>query len=116
MRQPPNILRFGAFSLSLEVIRLLRPLMNGIRSVDRGLEKQLREAASSVSLNTAESRGRTGKDRIHFLRIALGSAEEVAACLYVADAWGYLDEVQIRACLDKLEHLLAILGKLTRAT
>ena len=88
--------------------------MAGIRSRDRGLEKQLREAASSVSLNTAESRGRAGKDRVHFLRIALGSAEETAACLYVADAWGYLEPHEIRACLDKLEHLLAILGKLTR--
>ena len=113
MRQPPNLLRFEAFSLSLSVIRLLHPLMGDIRSHDRGLEKQLREAASSVSLNTAESRGRTGKDRIHVL---LGSAEETAACLHVADAWGYLDEERTRACLDKLAHLLAVLGKLTRAS
>ena len=116
MSQTPNLLRFEAFSLSLSVIRLLHPLMGDIRSHDRGLEKQLREAASSVSLNTAESRGRTGKDRIHFLRIALGSAEETAACLHVADAWGYLDEEKTRACLAKLAHLLAVLGKLTRAS
>ena len=109
-----RILRFGAFSLSLEVIRLLHPLMGAIRKSDRSLEKQLRTAASSIALNVAESRGRTGRDRVHFLRIALGSAEETTACLHVADAWGYLASDQTAACLDKLAHLCAVLGKLTR--
>jgi len=109
-----RILRFGAFSLALEVIRALKPLMGALRSHDRSLEKQLRTAASSIALNVAESRGRTGRDRVHFLRIALGSAEETTACLHVADAWGYLAPEQTAACLDKLAHLCAVLGKLTR--
>jgi len=79
MSNPSNLLRFQAFSLSLDIIRALRPLMDDIRAHDRSLEKQLREAASSVALNTAESRGRSGKDKAHFLRIALGSAEETMA-------------------------------------
>ena len=114
MNQKNNLLRFDAFSLSLDVIRLLRPLMTALRSHDRSLEKQLRDAASSVSLNVAESRGRNGKDKIHFLRIALGSAEESAASLYVAEAWGYLSAEQTQPSKDKLNHLLAVLGKLTR--
>jgi four helix bundle protein len=114
MTRQHRILRFGAFSLSLSVIHLLRPLMDTVRTADRSLEKQLRSAASSVSLNVAESRGRTGGDRLHFLRIALGSAEEVTGCLFVAQAWGYLSEEQTAECLDKLAHLSAVLGKLTR--
>ena len=114
MSNPTNLLRFQAFSLSLDVIRALRDLMDDVRAHDRSLEKQLREAASSVALNTAESRGRKGKDKTHFLRIALGSAEETAACLHVADAWGYIPLEKSRACQAKLDHLLAILGKLTR--
>jgi four helix bundle protein len=114
MTREHTILRFGAFSLSIEVIRLLRPLMGTVRSRDRSLEKQLRSAASSVSLNVAESRGRTGGDRLHFLRIALGSAEEVTGCLFVAEAWGYLSSEQTADSLDKLAHLSAVLGKLTR--
>ena len=112
MSNQPPLLRFDAFTLSLEVISRLRPLMAGIP--DRSLEQQLRGAASSVSLNLAESRGRTGKDRVRFLRIALGSAEETAGCLYVAGAWGYLDDEKTRPVFAKLGHLLAILGKLTR--
>jgi four helix bundle protein len=88
--------------------------MGTVRTADRSLEKQLRTAASSVSLNVAESRGRTGRDRVHFLRIALGSAEEVTGCLLVAEAWGYLGSKQMADCLDKLAHLSAVLGKLTR--
>jgi four helix bundle protein len=88
--------------------------MVALQSNDRGLEKQVRAAASSVSLNTAESRGRTGKDRLHFLRIALGSAEETTGCLHVAEAWGYVTPEQTKPCMDKLAHLLAVLGKLTR--
>ena len=114
MSTTPNLLRFDAFTLSLTVIRRLRPVLDAIRAHDRGLEKQLRSAASSVSLNLAESRGRTGKDRLHFLRIALGSAEESAASLYVAEAWGYVTSDDFQSCMDELSHLLAILGKLTR--
>ena len=112
MSNQPPLLRFHAFNLSLEVIGRLRPLMAGIP--DRSLEQQLREAASSVSLNLAESRGRTGRDRLRFLRIALGSAEENAGCLHVAGAWGHLGDEQTKAVFAKLDHLLAILGKLTR--
>jgi four helix bundle protein len=113
MSNQPPLLRFEAFSLSLDVIRHLRGLMTAIP--DRSLEHQLRDAASSVSLNLAESRGRTGRDRLRFLRIALGSAEEVAGCLHVAAAWGYLEDEQTKPIFAKLDHLLAILGKLTRA-
>lgn len=88
---------------------------HGRHSLTRSIaRKQLRTAASSISLNLAESRGRTGRDRVHFLRIALGSAEETVACLHVADAWGYLDSEQTQACHDKLAHLCAVPGKLTR--
>lgn len=74
----PSLFRL---SLSLEVARLLRPLMSTIRSHDRSLERQLRGAASSVCLNIAESRGRAGRDRVQFLRIALDSAGETTGCL-----------------------------------
>ncbi len=114
MNKRPHLLRFQAFSLSLDVISLLRPLVERVQRHDNSLAKQLRSAASSVSLNLAESRGRTGRDRVHFLRIALGSAEESAACLYVARRWGYVEESDFETCLANLEHLLAILGRLTR--
>ena len=114
MSNQPPVLRFHCFSLSLSIIRSLRPLLGSIKRLDASLVKQIRTAASSVSLNLAESRGRRGKDAVHFQRIALGSAEETTACLLVAEAWGYLDNDQIAECLELLRQLQAMLGKLTR--
>ena len=113
MNHTDNLLRFDAFNLSLRIIRQLAGLADGLRRRDGGLEKQLRSAASSVSLNLAESRGRVGKDKLHFLRIALGSAEEVTACLYVAIAWGYLAEGSVDDALDLIDQLRAICWRLT---
>ena len=109
-RQPTD---FIAFNLSLELIRSLVPVLGRISKYDRDLEKQLRKAASSVSLNLAEGRKRTGRDRIHFWRIAAGSAEESRACLHVATAWGYLQTQDIHDPLDVVDQLLAICWRLT---
>ena len=114
MSNQPPVLRFRCFTHSLSIIRALRPLLGSIKRHDASLVKQVRSAASSVSLNLAESRGRRGKDALHFQRIALGSAEETTACLLVAEAWGYVDNDDIAECLALLGHLQAMLGKLTR--
>ena len=115
MTTQTNLHRFRAFSLSLNIIRALKPLWGKIRRFDASLAKQLRTAGSSVSLNLAESRGRVGKDRIHFFRIAAGSAEEVVGCLLVAEAWGHLSESDIAEVVEQVEHLLNMLRRLQRA-
>ena len=112
MTQQTNLHRFRSFSTSLDIIRSLQPLCARLRRVDTSLTKQLRTAATSISLNLAESRGRVGKDRLHFFRIAAGSAEEVAAALLVAEAWGYLSESDIAEALDHVEHVRAMLQRL----
>ena len=114
MKSQTHLLRFDAFNLSIQIISLLAPVAEAIQRHDRGLDKQMREAASSVSLNLAESRGRKAGNRMQSLRVAHGSAEETAACLYVAHAWGYVTEAQIEPALARLDHLLAVLTKLTR--
>ena len=114
MNTQPQLLRFQAFSLSLQVVGLLRHVLPAIQKHDASLTKQLRAAASSISLNLAESRGRVGRDRSHFFRIAAGSAEESIACLLVAQAWGYLDDTQCADAIEHLDHLLGIIGKLRR--
>ena len=105
--------RFRAFAQSLSIIRVLKPLCVQLRRHDGPLTKQLRTAASSVSLNLAESRGRVGKDRLHFFRIAAGSAEEVAGCLLVAEAWGHLTESDIADVIEQVQHLLNVLRRLS---
>lgn len=105
---------FHAFELSLSLITALVPLVARIEQCDRDLGRQLRKAASSVSLNLGEGRRRTGRDRIHLWRVADGSAEETRVCLHVAAAWGYIDVADADKALALADQILAICWTLTR--
>jgi four helix bundle protein len=102
---------FHCYGAALEVIRILRPVLDALRRQDRDLADQLRRAASSVVLNLAEGAGRRGMDRMQHYRIALGSALEVRGALDVACAWGYLEGCAGVAA--QLDELLAMLWTLT---
>ncbi len=47
------------------------------------------------SLASREGRRRAGRDRQHQWRVAAGRADEVVACLRVAEAWGCIDAAAI---------------------
>ena len=105
--------RLEVLALSLDLIRLLRSVTARIERHDRSLGKQLRNAASSISLNLCEGSKRVGGDRIHFWRIAAGSAEETRGCLHVAEAWGYVNVADVLESLALLDSILAIIWRLT---
>ncbi|HEV8324281.1 MAG TPA: four helix bundle protein [Myxococcota bacterium] len=102
-----------AFDLSLQIVRSLKAPLAQLTLRDGALADQVRRSASSVPLNLAEGRRRAGKDRLHSYRIAAGSADEVRAALLVAAAWDWLDGASVAEPLRLLDHLLAILWKLT---
>ncbi len=101
---------FGAFEISLEVIRVLRPLVARIRIHDADLADQVKRASSSVSLNLAEGSRRHGRDRAHHWRVAAGSADETRAGLLVAEANGYLGMEELP--LELLDRQAAIIYRL----
>ena len=75
----------------LACVAMMRGLASAIERHDQDLGRQMRRAASSVVLNTAEGSGSFGRMRTARYRTALGSARETLACLRVAEAWGYVD-------------------------
>jgi four helix bundle protein len=99
-----------AYPLMLEVLRLLRPVLVQIEKHDRDLGNQLRRAAASVSLNIAEGSGSSGGTRTTRYRTALGSARETGACLDVAMALGYVEQVEPEL-LGKLDQVRAIMAR-----
>lgn len=103
---------FIAFDLSIELNRLLSELHWRSRNAD--LYRQLRRAASSVSLNLAEGSGRAGADRRQHFRFARGSALESRACLLVGHAWGDLDDKALEPVMPVIDRLLRILAALSR--
>ena len=74
----------------LEVIALLRPIIDAIERHDRDLACQLRRAGSSVALNLAEGSGSFGGVRRARYRTALGSARETFSCVQVAARLQYI--------------------------
>lgn len=105
---------FDAFDVSLDLIRALREPLAAIRMSDPDLADQLKRAAASVSLNLGEGRRRMGRDRVHHWRVASGSANEVVACLRVAQAWGHVDETAIAPALALSDRVMAMLWKLAK--
>ena len=97
----------------IEVIKGLVPVVAKIQVHDRGLATQLREAASSVTLNISEGSGSRGGTRRERYSTAPGSARETGSCLETAMAWGYVGAVD-PDLLDRLDKVRATLWKVVR--
>ena len=101
------------YSVAIEMVRELRPLMEKIKTRDSNLAEQMRRAVTSIPLNLQEgaySHGGNVRARFH---TALGSAAEVRACLDVAEALGYVEGVD-EGLRDTLDRVVATLHKLAR--
>ncbi len=99
---------------ALETIQLLRPLMPRIRRFDLSLAKQITRSSSSIALNIAEGEHSSGGTRRERYLSAAGSANETRSALRVAQAWGYVSAADCAASLANLDHIVAVLWKLTR--
>lgn len=99
--------RFVSYDTSVLLTRALRDVLPRIKARDADLARQIKRAASSITMNLGEGRKRIGEDRMHLFRIAAGSAGEVEAGLDTAQSWGYLEvSPELRALLSRLLGLL----------
>lgn len=77
------------------------------------LSSQMKRAADSVVLNIAEgSTGQSIPEYKRFLNIALRSAIEVVACLFIAQSRNYINEEMFRRNYDAYEILCKMITKL----
>ena len=99
--------------MSFQLIEELRPLVVEIKRKDRSLADQLMRAASSVALNIAEAeKSGGGNQRVRFFTAA-GSANESRAALRVAVGWRHITPEAAAPARQRLDHIVAILWKLT---
>ena len=101
------------YSVAIEMVRELRPLIEKIKTRDSNLADQMRRAVTSIPLNLQEgaySHGGNVRARFH---TALGSAAEVRACLDVAEALGYVQSIDAEL-RDRLDCVIATLHKLSK--
>ena len=104
---------FQVAELSFQLIDDLRPLVSEIRRRDRSLADQLMRAASSVALNVAEAQKSDGGNMKARFFTAAGSANETRAALRVAVGWRHIAPEAAEAARERLNHIVAILWKLT---
>ena len=83
---------------------------------DREIADQLHRASRSVALNIAKGLGLLpGKRQRNHFQIALGSARESRACIELGLATKALKKgARVERALDRVDHICAILWKLTR--
>jgi four helix bundle protein len=103
---------FEAQTIAREFIAAVRPLVEQIELRDKSLADQLRRAATSAALNTAEGNRRDGRDRAARFRIAAGECAEAATAVQVATAWGYVPDAAGTAALTLADRLCAMLWRL----
>jgi four helix bundle protein len=99
------------YSVLLELVRSLRPLIKELERRDADLARQCRRALTSAPLNLAEGSYSRGRNRVARYHTALGSLREVLACFEVAAALGYLPEIDA-ALRGRFDHVLGTLVRL----
>jgi len=99
------------YPVALDMARGAAKVAETIERRDGGLARQMRRAMTSVVLNIAEGMSNTQGHKRQRYQTALGSAREVKASVDVAQAMGYIGEVDA-GLLDKMDHVIATLGRL----
>ena len=109
----PGAYKFIALERAIQIIESLPRVEQLIRRRSAGLADQIERASGSIAANLGEGNRRQGKDRLHFFRIAAGSARETLIHLRVAMARRWIQPSDVEGVLALLDRELAILWRLT---
>jgi four helix bundle protein len=78
----------------------------------KSIADQVIRSASSVPANLAEGHGRSGRDRLHFWRIAYASAKEVDSHLRLLVQAGVVDGAKARRPIETFDEVRAMTWRL----
>ena len=82
--------KFVALEIALEIVASLRDVVRIVRRHDAGWRSRSCDRRRRSRPMSARAIAVRAKIRLHFFRIAAGSAEETRVHLRVAVAWGWL--------------------------
>jgi four helix bundle protein len=78
----------------------------------KSIADQVIRSASSVPANLAEGHGRSGRDRLHFWRIAYASAKEVDSHLRLLVRAGVVDGAKAEKPIETFDEVRAMTWRL----
>ena len=100
------------YQRSLELVRLVKKVIDELPPGYGFLADQLRRAVSSIALNFGEGYGKsTPSDQRRYFRIARGSAYEVSSALDVGLEFGVIDSNHHAIGKDLCDHIAAMLTR-----
>jgi len=102
------------YAIAIAMVKSVCALSRKVQRYDPDLARQMRRACTSVPLNMAEGWHAVAGNRNARFNTAISEARETVSCLDVSVAVGYLSEAEVAADLDRLDHIVATLWKLSR--
>lgn len=108
--------KLGVYTESISFVAQAYQLSNKFpKSELYGLTSQLRRAAFSIPMNIAEgSSNRTTRELIHYLKISLGSANEIETIFDLILEIGYCTDPEIKDLSIKLYKIRKMLQSLIK--
>lgn len=101
------------YDVALLMAREAAAVGRRIERFDRDLARQMRRSSTAVPLNVAEGMYARGANKQARYQTAMAEASETAAAVEVAKMVGYLEGVDVSRLLDRLDHISAVMWKLT---
>jgi len=101
-----------AHKKALEAAGIAITLVMRVPAPLKSIADQVIRSASSVPANLAEGHGRTGRDRLHFWRIAYASAKEVDSHLRLLALAGAINDTKANRTLETFDEVRAMTWRL----
>jgi four helix bundle protein len=112
MSNTPSHTNLIAHEKALEAAGAAITLVMRVPAPPKSIADQVIRSASSVAANLAEGHGRTGRDRLHFWRIAYASAKEVDSYLRLLAKAGAINGTKAEGALQTFDEVRAMTWRL----
>jgi four helix bundle protein len=112
MSDVPTNTKLVAHEKALEAAGIAITLVMRVPAPLKSIADQVIRSASSVPANLAEGHGRTGRDRLHFWRIAYASAKEVDSHMRLLARAGVIDDTEAHTALNCFDEVRAMTWRL----
>ena len=103
------------YELLIAMVKGVAVLARKVKQHDPDLARQMTRASQSVVLNAVEGWHSLAGNRVVRFHSSMGSARETIACLDIAVACGYLRDAEVLEDRDRLDHIVAVMWRLSRA-
>ena len=105
--------RLRIYDVALAMVKAVAAVARRVERRDRDLARQMRRSSTAVALNISEGTYARGGNKPARYQTAMAEAAETAAAIESAAAAGYIRLAGLEPILDRLDHITAVMWKLT---